>query len=209
MTVSVYVLAAGQGKRFGGAKLDAPCAGLPLGAWALRAIEDAAVPPGVLIVPPAVPHFAAEARTRGWALATNNSADDGLSTSLRLAIRHADQAGHRAACIFLADMPLIGDRHVRSIVSAGPPDQPVATLYSDRRLGVPARFPRALFPTLATTASDGGASALLADLPTLVTMTDFTDLRDVDTPADLSRAETILRSRTATATRQSELQASG
>ena len=33
------VLAAGQARRFGGGKLDAPCAGRRLGSWALRAVE--------------------------------------------------------------------------------------------------------------------------------------------------------------------------
>jgi len=195
MTVGIYVLAAGRGKRFGGPKLDAPCAGRPLGAWALRAIEDAAVAPGLLIVPPVVPRFAEEARARGWMLARNGNADRGLSTSLALAIRNAERAGHRAACIFLADMPLIGERHIRSIVSAGSPDQSVATLYPDRRLGVPARFPRALFPTLATMPSGGGASALLADQSTLVIMTDFGNLHDVDDRTGLSHGETILQER--------------
>ena len=35
----VAVLAAGRGKRFGGGKLEATCAGKPLGRWVLDAVR--------------------------------------------------------------------------------------------------------------------------------------------------------------------------
>ncbi|MBJ7440692.1 MAG: nucleotidyltransferase family protein [Sphingopyxis sp.] len=192
MSVGIHVLAAGQSMRFGAPKLDAPCAGRPLGAWILAAIEAAGLAPGTIIVPPLAPHFAIEAQRHGWTLAINEDAERGLSTSLACAIRDAERAGAEAACIFLADMPLITASHVRTIAEAGQPDRPVATLYPGGRLGVPARLPRALFAALTSGAADVGAAALLAAQPTLRAMTDDADLHDVDSPADMAQAEAVL-----------------
>jgi len=197
MSVGIYVLAAGKSRRFGAPKLDAPCAGRALGAWALAAIEAAGLAPGTIIVPPSTPHFASEAQRRGWTLAVNEDAERGLSTSLARAIRHAQDAAHDAAAIFLADMPLITARHVRTIATAGQPDRPVATLYPGGRLGVPARLPRALFAALTSGSADVGAAALLAAHPTLHAITESDDLHDVDSPADMVQAETVLMARLA------------
>lgn len=195
MNVGVYVLAAGQGKRFGAPKLDAPCAGRALGSWILDAVQAAGVAPGTLIVPDTIPRFAIDAERDGWALAVNEHAGHGLSTSLARAIRDAASAARDAACIFLADMPLVTAHHVRTIVEAGRLDRPVATPYPGGHLGVPARLPRALFASLTGGETDVGAAALLAAQPTLRAMTGADDLLDVDTPADLVRAEATLIAR--------------
>lgn len=195
MTLGIYILAAGQGRRFGGDKLDAPCAGRALGAWAIDAIAGADMAPSVIIVPPDAPRFAVDAQTHGWTLEVNDLARQGLATSLACAARHADRAGHHAACIFLGDMPLVTSGHVRAIVTTGADDRPVATLYPGGRRGVPARFPRSLFGALATGQADRGAGALLAELPALIAECDFADLRDVDSPDDLSEVEAVLRKR--------------
>lgn len=197
MSVGIYVLAAGQSRRFGAPKLDASCAGRPLGAWVLAAIEAAGLCPGTIIVPPLAPDFAIEAQRDGWTLAINEDVSRGLSSSLACAIRHAEDAAHDSACIFLADMPLITASHVRTIAASAPPDRPVATLYPGGRLGVPARLPRALFAALTGGTADVGAAALLAAQPTLRAMTEGADLHDVDSPADLARAEAALVARLA------------
>lgn len=196
MTLGIYILAAGQGRRFGGKKLDALCADRALGAWTLDAIAGAGMAPGVIVVPPDAPRFAVGAQAHGWTLEVNDLARQGLATSLACAARHADRAGHHAALILLADMPLVTSRHVRAIAAADADDRPVATLYPGGRRGVPARFPRSLFGALATGQADRGAGALLAERPALIVESDFTDLRDVDSPDDLSEVEAVLRKRT-------------
>ena len=54
----VAVLAAGRGTRFGGGKLEAICAGKPLGRWALDAVAEAGLEPGIVITGPAAVGFA-------------------------------------------------------------------------------------------------------------------------------------------------------
>ena len=46
---AVAVLAAGLGTRFGGNKLEAICAGKPLGRWAIEAVEAAGLGPGIVV----------------------------------------------------------------------------------------------------------------------------------------------------------------
>ncbi len=195
MSVGIYVLAAGQSRRFGTPKLDASCAGQLLGAWILAAIEAADIAPGTIVVPRVSPRFARDGEGRGWRLAVNDDAAQGLATSLACAIRDADAMGHDAACIFLADMPLITPGHVRTLVTAGPPGRPVATPYPGGRLGVPARLPRALFAALTCGGADVGAAGLLAAQPTLRAITDGADLCDVDSPADMARVAAVLMAR--------------
>ena len=45
----VAVLAAGRGTRFGGGKLEAMCAGRPLGRWILDAVVEAGLVRGVIV----------------------------------------------------------------------------------------------------------------------------------------------------------------
>ena len=67
---AVAVLAAGLGTRFGGGKLEAPCAGKPLGRWAVEAVEAAGLGPGTIVTGPEWVSFAG-----GWTRAVNPAAE--------------------------------------------------------------------------------------------------------------------------------------
>ena len=97
MTLAVALLAAGGATRFGGGKLDADCAGKPLGRWALDAAL--AVPHERLAVVVGDP---ASEFARGCELLVNARAAEGLATSAGLAARWAE--GSDALLIMLADM---------------------------------------------------------------------------------------------------------
>src|SRR5690606_31154752 len=86
--VCVAVLAAGLATRFGGAKLDAPCAGKPLGRWALDAVADAGLKPGLLVTGPDGASFGA-----GWTMVINPQPAAGLGSSLALAASLAMASG--------------------------------------------------------------------------------------------------------------------
>lgn len=185
------MLAAGRGTRFGGGKLDAPCAGKPVGRWVLDAVAAAGLAPGVCVVGPDLPRYLADAP--GWTMAINPRPEDGLAGSLAIAAHHAEPRDAAALLVVLADMPLVTPALLRQLASQ---PGPAATDRGSGGPGVPALLPRMLFANLARAHGDRGAASLLATLPglTLVSPPPET-LIDVDTPADLARAAVILYAR--------------
>ena len=187
----VAVLAAGLARRFGGGKLDAPCAGKPLGAWALEAVAGAGLPPGVIVTGPETPRFADEAP--GWACLANADTATGLASSLRLAGEEALRRGSTAMLVLLADMPLMPPAYLRALAAAS---APAATAQDDGRPGVPALLPRAMFADLARLTGDRGAGPLLAAAPGLDLRQAPPDaLMDVDTVEQLAAVARVLKVR--------------
>ncbi len=195
MSVLVAILAAGRASRFGGGKLDASCAGKPLGRWVIDAVEAAGFPPGLLIVGPDTPAFASDAMVDGWALLTNPTPEEGLGGSVSLAASHADCLRADALLLLLADMPLIGADWIAALLSHQPVTQPVATRYPSGRPGVPARFPASMLGDLAALDGDRGAATLLRDRGGVYLVDVPAEaLTDVDDADGIARAERLLLS---------------
>lgn len=194
MSTLVAILAAGRGVRFGGGKLDAPCAGKPVGQWVVDAVTAAGAAPGLIVTGPDAPDFAQTAMWDGWALVANPAPEDGIGTSVAIAARHAECMAADALVLLLADMPLIGAEMIRRLTDTG--DHPVALRYPGDRPGVPARFPATMFADLADLTGDRGAAALLhgrADIRLIDG--DPAALTDVDDPASLTSAQALLQGR--------------
>jgi CTP:molybdopterin cytidylyltransferase MocA len=186
VSLAVALLAAGGATRFGGGKLDAECAGKPLGRWALEAALAVPHERLAVVVGDPAPAFA-----RGCALLVNERAAEGLGTSAALAARWA--AGSDALLILLADMPLVPGETLRELVAA---DGPAAVAYPGNKPGAPACFPAALFPALEALTGDSGAAQVLRGLPNVtLTAVPAEELRDVDRPEDLADIAAILRAR--------------
>ncbi len=186
----VAVLAAGLASRFGGGKLNALCAGKPLGQWALDAVEAAGLPPGVIVVGPDAPHFAAAAGD--WSLCVNAAPEEGLGHTVAIAAQEA-RSRNRSLLILLADMPLVTSDHIQRLVRSG---GAAATRYPDGRVGVPAFIPASEVAALMRLDGAGGAAALLGANDALhVVEADPQILLDVDRPADLAIAEKLLKAR--------------
>lgn len=186
MKLAIALLAAGGATRFGGGKLDADCAGKPLGHWALEAALAVPHERLAVVVGDPAPGFA-----QGCELLINDRAAEGLGTSAALAARWA--AGSDALLIGLADMPLISTRTLRRLAEAR---LPAAVAYAGGKPGAPACFPAALFPALEALSGDSGAAHVLRGLGG-VTQVEVPpeELRDVDRPEDLAAVEAILRQR--------------
>lgn len=182
---AVAVLAAGLGKRFGGDKLEATCAGKPLGRWAIEAVEAAELGPGTIITGPEWVTFA-----EGWTRAINPEPEAGLGSSLALAARLALGRGTESLLILLADMPLVTPVHLRDLAARA---APAATRYPEGHAGVPALLDRALLVRAAGLTGDRGAGALLLGVALLDPPPGT--LRDVDTPEDLAEVERQLLTR--------------
>lgn len=181
----VVVLAAGRGTRFGGDKLEAPCAGKPLGRWVLDAVAEAGLSPGTVVTGPEGVSFADD-----WQQLINPAPQQGLGSSLALAARDALEQGEQALLVLLADMPLIPPAYLRELAEAA---APTATRQADGRPGVPAVLDRALLKAAAALAGDRGAGPLLSGATTLDAPQGA--LRDVDTAEDLAAAERQLLAR--------------
>jgi CTP:molybdopterin cytidylyltransferase MocA len=179
---AIAVLAAGLGTRFGGNKLEAACAGKPLGRWALDAAEEAGLGPGTVIAGLEGASFAGR-----WRVLVNPAPEAGLGTSLALAARAALDEGAETLLVLLADMPLVTPAYLRDLAATA---APAATRHPDGRAGVPALLDRALFEQAATLTGDRGAGPLLA-AATLLDPPAGT-LRDVDTAEDLAEVEAAL-----------------
>jgi CTP:molybdopterin cytidylyltransferase MocA len=187
-TLLVALLAAGRGARFGTAKLDAMCAGKPLGRWALDAVTAAALPAGVIVVGPGGAKFAAGT---SWELIDNPLAAEGLGTSLAVAARTAEGRGASKLLVLLADMPLVEAGYLCDLAGAMPP---AATAYPGRKAGVPALFGRDQLAMLTRLDGDRGAGALLAAMAGLSLLDPPVGmLADVDRPDDLAEVERALR----------------
>ncbi|WP_052207829.1 nucleotidyltransferase family protein [Croceibacterium mercuriale] len=185
--VLAAVLAAGRGRRFGGGKLDARCAGRPLGAWALQAVAQAGIVQRIIIVPPQVPGFAQQS---GWPLFVNPASEDGLGTSLACAARAAMQQGAGALLVLLADMPLVDAALLRRLLAS---PAPAAVAHAPGRPGVPALLPASILPELASLAGDSGAAGLLRTIAGLALVSaPAAALLDVDDAAGLAQAVVML-----------------
>ena len=178
----VAVLAAGLATRFGGGKLEAMCAGKPLGRWALDAVAGAGLAPGVIVTGPEGVSFAA-----GWTPLINLEPEAGLGSSLALAARVALAGGAKSMLVLLGDMPLVTPEYLRELAAA---PAPAATRQPDGHAGAPARLNHALLKKAATLSGDRGAGALLRRARLLDPPPGM--LRDVDTAEDLAALERIL-----------------
>lgn len=181
------VLAGGRGRRLGGGKAVAPLCGRPMLSYPLAALE--AVLPEVVVVAktetelPSLP-----SRTRLWTESESLQHPlIGLRTALELA------AG-RAVLVCAVDLPLVNPALIRRLASAQPQEalavvaaqgeaiQPLLGRYSARALEILLRAD----PGIPLRAAVGALD------PRRIEVSDPLELFNVNTPADLARAATLL-----------------
>lgn len=182
--VAIALLAAGRAERFGGGKLDAPCAGKPLGAWAAQAVEATHGSLRLVVVPEVCPAFAEQ--LDGWRRVVNHEPQEGLAASIRMAATAAQ--GCSRLVIVLADMPLVEASHLQALTVA---DGIAFTAYPDGGRGVPAAFPARCFTTLGRLT--GSAARFDWDEEVKVmSPTRPESLMDVDRAEDLAAVQALL-----------------
>jgi molybdenum cofactor cytidylyltransferase len=195
MRLEAVVLAAGQGRRFGGRKLTAP--------WGEGVLLDAALAAAfaapvraVTVVAGADPGVAAAARSYAQACGETSrlriveAADhaEGMAASLRAGIGSlpADADG---AFVFLGDMPRAPRAVLGPLAEALAAGALAAAPTFEGRRGHPALFARALFPKLLGLTGDAGARRILDALGrelALIQAPDDGVLFDVDVPTSPS-----------------------
>jgi len=190
--VSVVVLAAGAGSRFGGGKLLADFGGRSLIEATLDGLRGGPVDEIIVVVGSEGERLRSVSTALGDRVVENPSWAEGMSTSVRAGLG-ACSPGTRAAVVTLADQPLVGAGAVARLVEAFEGGAQVAVATYDGRPLNPALFAREVWPLLRREMSgDRGARVSLALHPELVTEVpcdDVADPADVDTMDDLLRLE--------------------
>jgi molybdenum cofactor cytidylyltransferase len=183
MRIVALLLAAGRSTRFGEAdKLRAPLGGIPLGLHAARTI--AALPLATRIV--VSPH--GELAWPGFHAVPNGDPEAGMARSLALGIGAARDWAADAVLIALADMPFVPRAQFERLMAGGAAGA-VLTSSDGRSRMPPALFGAQWFDRLESLNGDTGARSLLEQAVPIETHPDH--LIDIDTPADLARAEII------------------
>lgn len=199
--VSLVVLAAGGGSRFGGQpgdKLLADYGGVPLVRATLAGMEGAPVDETLVVAGARAREVREACEPYARRVVENPEWRVGMSTSVRLGLA-ACAPFARAAVFALADQPLVGAEAVGRLVGAfeSGAEAAVATYGGEQRN--PALFARGLWPALVNELSgDTGARAFLRRRPELVTEVPcdgVADPADVDTAEDLRRLEGMMSPR--------------
>jgi len=193
------ILAAGGSRRLGAPKQLLTFGGEPLVRRALRLAAGACAGRSLLALGAEYARVLEAAGEAARYFVVNERWQQGLSTSLALGIRclpdHCD-----GVLVLLTDQPLVGEADVARLAASwrSRPDAIAASRYGgdvgsddgEEVLGVPAIFPRRLFPELRSVTGDRGARPVIerhrheviaVDCPQAAT--------DIDTPADAAALE--------------------
>ena len=179
-SVGVALLAAGSGSRFGGGKLLAAFRGVPLYRLAMDKIPEECARVSVVS---GTEEILVEAKTRGFLPILNNRPEDGISRSIRLALKTLSDCD---AVLFLtADQPLLRRETVGRILSASArhPAHIIVPVRENGEYGNPCLFPAAYFDALRALTGDRGGRRVISAHPESVFTVPVADaeLADADT----------------------------
>jgi molybdenum cofactor cytidylyltransferase len=183
--IAVALLAAGQGKRFGGDKLTADLGDVPVGLMAARTVSGLGF--GAMFAVCRDEALAPALTELGYQTLHNDQPGLGQSHSLHLAVRAAEQTPAQALLVCLADMPFVSAAHISDIVTKMTEyDGIIASQNGDQAMP-PALFPRNCWPVVLNTKGDSGARSLLVGA--LHIQAPPETLIDIDTVQDLAAAQ--------------------
>ena len=186
--IHAIILAAGQAKRFGRAKLLAELHGVPLLHHALNAARDVCGHNTWLVTGHSAEKIEDTARGLAGHLVHNPEYAKGIGSSIACGATACSERAD-AIVIMLADQPLVSRSHLASLVSTwtGDADAIIATEFAGV-LGPPVLFGRDYFAELCELRGDSGARQILETHTDAVTSVRFAPAAvDIDTPEDLER----------------------
>jgi CTP:molybdopterin cytidylyltransferase MocA len=198
--VAGLLLAAGLGRRFGGAKLVAPLDGRPLVTHildTLRGVVDAGVLQLALVVAASDRSSSKDARTvtraaqeRGFEVVMNDAPEAGLSRSLQLGLRALEATTADAALVLLADQPRTRADVLKALVDEW--RRSAVAIVVPRYIGAagapgnPVLLARDVWPLAGGLRGDSGMNAITRRRPELVAYLEVEGTNpDVDRPEDL------------------------
>jgi molybdenum cofactor cytidylyltransferase len=189
MASGAAVLAAGGSSRLGRPKQLLLLEGEPLVRRAARAALEAGLAPVVVVVGARADEVRAALAGLPVEVLENAVWEEGLASSVRLAVGRLSEAGVRAAALLGCDQPHLTAAHLARLDQARLASGAlvVASEYAGVR-GVPAVFDAVLFPELRALDGDRGARPVIAREPSRVVGVPFPGGEvDVDRPEDWER----------------------
>jgi molybdenum cofactor cytidylyltransferase len=161
--IGCAVLAAGAGRRFGGAKQLAPLGGQPLLRRAVAAACASACPRVAVVLGARAGTVAAAIAGLAVDRVDNHAWAEGMASSVRAAVEWAIERGCDGLLLAVADQPSLSAAHLDALIVASAGGARIAASGYRGVLGVPALFPRARYPALRALRGDTGARALLRE----------------------------------------------
>jgi CTP:molybdopterin cytidylyltransferase MocA len=199
--VAGLLLAAGLGRRFGGAKLAAPLDGRPLVTHVLDtlrgALGDGVLQRALVVAAPARSSSAdaravrRAARERELDVVTNDDPQAGLSRSLQLGLRALESTAADAVIVLLADQPATRPDVLAALVAEWRRTAAAIVIPRYRAAGGapgnPVLLGRATWPLALALRGDTGMSVIARERPELVAYLDVEGANpDVDRREDLA-----------------------
>lgn len=183
-TIGAVILAAGEGRRFGGRKQLAEIDGRSMLEHVIDRATDAGLEPVVAVVPVWLtrPARLADPRIR-WI--RNPYPERGMSHSLRLGFG-ALPPSVGAAIVLLGDQPTVPRSQIEAVIAARG-DRPLIATRVDGHAAPPVLVEASHFDIVEAVTGDEGLRGLLAAHPEWVSHVTMADpALDIDTPADLA-----------------------
>lgn len=181
LKVAAVVLAAGSSSRLGQPKQSVRLGAETLLERTVRIAQEADLDPIFVVVAPGTP-ASLDSRIH---ILINDSAAEGMASSIRLGVASANTAGADAVLILACDQPFVTSNHLRKLAASG--DGIVGSAYAGRK-GVPAHFSARSFSDLMNLQGDTGARELLREAPAIALNKGELD---VDTQEDLERVREL------------------
>jgi molybdenum cofactor cytidylyltransferase len=181
---AAVLLAAGLSRRYGAVgKLVADFRGKPLAGHVAETLGALPLRWRIAVCRTGDDDLAAMLSGQGFTVVRNPDTARGMGSSLALGAEAAAGGEPEALLVCLADMPLVTDAHLRTLVERVTPGGIVASVAGLRGIPTPpAAFAREYLPELLRLEGDVGARHLL-QIAERVVAPDGT-LRDFDTPED-------------------------
>lgn len=192
MSVAAIILAAGASRRLGQPKQLVGFEGESLLERALRFAREAGASPVLAVLGANFAPICASTPFNEAIPVFNEKWEQGMSTSIHAGLHEADVRAPEAvgALVMSCDQPRFSANHLRALLRAFDAAQSEPTIVASNYSGIhgiPAVFPRSIYPKLHGLHGDKGARALLAKPPCRIVAVACSGCEiDIDLPEDLS-----------------------
>jgi CTP:molybdopterin cytidylyltransferase MocA len=191
VTLAGLVLAAGGGRRFGGAKALVDFDGERLVDRAVRVLRTAGCEPVLVVLGAQAAEVCRSAQLAEAIVVVNDGWERGMGSSLGCGLRALADLGATAVAISLVDQPGLTSDAVRRVAAAASEGRPARATYEGRP-GHPVVLPATVWSdvTAAATGDEGARAWFTAHAEEVVQVAcdDLGNDLDIDTVADLARS---------------------